>query len=257
MSTADWESEFYPVTAGVAEAAAPRNDLGAVSLLDHCLQKWRGLLPVNLKKHDLTAQDMVMAVGGDSCALCVRFRTVGFGDMCSGCPLVEARGVQCFRPDAQNKISPYDQWLATRDPRPMLWLLLRARVMVDRRRGGNSFADGGKGLADGRTVAVPQGLLMELLEATEVVRSEAVSEAKTLTRYPFIVTARTACEAVAKFQVVAASAAEAEAQVFEKLNGPDGVRPLALPGTTFESHGRPVITRVEPVTPAAADKGKS
>lgn len=251
----DWEAEFYPLTAAYAEGSASKSDRGVLALLDHSLQKWRGLLSVNLKKHNRLADDM--PTGGSTCALCVRFRKPSFPYECEGCPLVLVRGVSCFQP-RREAISPYEQWTATRDPRPMLRLLLRARCLVERRVCEASEA-GDFTLADGRTVGVPQGLLMELLDATEEVEpvARAASEAKPATRYPFTVTVQTACEAVTKIQVFAVSAAEAESLVLAQLRGPDCVKPHRLPGTTFEGYGLSVITRVEPGSPRAVTGDKA
>jgi len=122
MSMASWRREFYPIT---ATSAARKGDTAA---LDHSIQKWRGLQPDALTRHEVTPMDVERAIGIDaeSCALCVRhISSESFGD-CAGCPLYEARGrVRCDRERSVESVSPWHSWENNGDPAPMLaWLLL-------------------------------------------------------------------------------------------------------------------------------------
>jgi hypothetical protein len=73
MSLETWKAEFYAVNAGKVDAK------DAVS---HSLQKWTGLRPENLKKHDVLVDggsvsdsDDVLLVDAATCALCYLYRS--------------------------------------------------------------------------------------------------------------------------------------------------------------------------------------
>lgn len=104
MSINTWKQEFYPTPAKALK------DAPLEEALDHCIQKWVGLRPTNLTKHNLVATQLGgsvrpvtgvvehMVASATYCALCVKFYKNG----CNGCPL--------------NKGGPskeegcYDQW---------------------------------------------------------------------------------------------------------------------------------------------------
>lgn len=75
MSIDTWLEEFYPIPAPELPSwIEPITSWGAqFEALNHCIQKWTGFLPENLKKHNVKYFDGVRpAIGSTvrSCALC-------------------------------------------------------------------------------------------------------------------------------------------------------------------------------------------
>jgi hypothetical protein len=111
MSIRSWKKEFYPIT---ARKTLKRN------ALKHSIQKWKGLLPKNLAKHDLKAPPI--EITADTCALCHHSQ-----DGCADCQLFKIRGrVSCCNEIfGDEKLAPHEIWITTADPHPMLaWMLL-------------------------------------------------------------------------------------------------------------------------------------
>lgn len=130
MSLKSWKQEFYPITA--SEAADTLDLVGAVK---HAIQKWTGLRKENLDKHECRQNDRnkfrVMykrsrfQVDTESCSLCQMFLDRNFN--CNGCPLFESRGeIRCDGEMAKERNSPYNEWLDTGNPAPMLRALRKA-----------------------------------------------------------------------------------------------------------------------------------
>lgn len=107
MSLETWKTEFYPIEA---------KDVPAEQAIAHSLQKWEGLLPENIKKHEVQSTGWKVfdsekaesiTIGAETCALCATFTTkdprpyldpAGNEDTtnCGDCPLMEYNdGIQC------------------------------------------------------------------------------------------------------------------------------------------------------------------
>lgn len=104
MSLRSWMKEFYPVPANKVR--------GKVAAIKHSIQKWQGLSPAALKRHDIVRVDCELFdddehrfdIDSSTCALCQVTNTD-----CEDCPLYLVRGgVSCCfrRPD--EGVSPYD-----------------------------------------------------------------------------------------------------------------------------------------------------
>jgi hypothetical protein len=90
MSFSSWKAEFYPIP---VEATTPDQ------AIEHSLQKWRGSLPENLKKHEVDFEDKTLYDGlmaedllfdSRSCALCFHYIRTG----CESCPIGEYKIAQ-------------------------------------------------------------------------------------------------------------------------------------------------------------------
>lgn len=135
MTVKTWIEEFYPksILATTPDEA-----------VQHSLTKWQGLLPKNLRKHnvrvstygyvvgiDLDDQMDSLVINGDTCALCHHFLNNGRDevDLCEPCPLYKARGdVGCDRERDDEETAP---WYAFRseepnNPKPMIFWLEKA-----------------------------------------------------------------------------------------------------------------------------------
>ena len=126
MSCSTWLSEFYPIPASKAIGSE-------LEALDHCILKWRGALPPNLKRHRVTlrrvsgglAPKIIGKDGGHglffstrTCALCLVSGELRV--CCSCCPAVGC-------------LLAYRTFCDTGDPRPMLDHLRKARRQLVRR----------------------------------------------------------------------------------------------------------------------------
>lgn len=110
MSMKSWMEEFYPVEADeVSEADA----------LEHSHRKWTGLLPENLKKHDVAPEEFYRSlalsdgehtflIDSSTCALCRVHKL-----KCLRCPLINCR-------------TEFVAWAETYDPVPMIDLIEQA-----------------------------------------------------------------------------------------------------------------------------------
>jgi hypothetical protein len=112
MSKQSWLKEFYPIAAEKTSKA---------TALNHCIRKWTGLLPENLKKHNL--EQPPIEVSCYTCALCAHYESY---DDCYNCPLQEVHDwCRCDYPSSIERMSPWKAYCEYRDPKPMLaWLLL-------------------------------------------------------------------------------------------------------------------------------------
>jgi len=122
MSLESWKQEFYPVEA---------RDVLKASAIEHSLQKWKGLRPENLQKHNLSAFAMMdhQFVSGASCALCTHYLEPAHQDIprCTECPLYKLRGgYPCDVETPSEILSPYSAWTDDSDPEPMIALLEQA-----------------------------------------------------------------------------------------------------------------------------------
>ena len=135
MSLESWKTEFYPIS---ASDIATRQGITNVDLTIHALRKWIGMLPTNLKKHDLR-QDLCtlhddensdrFKLDSNSCSLCqLHLSSAG----CYTCPLAKVRGVvRCDNRTREevntNVMSPWDRGISPNpDPVPMINYLLQA-----------------------------------------------------------------------------------------------------------------------------------
>ena len=127
-----WIKEFYPVPA--SEVFEP-NEMNCAL---HTYQKWCGILPSNLEKHnvveffwnsyiDKDTREHVITCSASSCALCVYHRISRTGDIeCSDCILKEVVGLPCaqsvdgvFFPIE----TPWYAYVKTRSPDKMILAL--------------------------------------------------------------------------------------------------------------------------------------
>ena len=125
MSLRTWKREFYPYDKGFGKFDAdtrPRNDPATD------IQKWKGFLPENLKKHNVVYEredsfELVdveakseefpesFAANTESCSLCLVFFTY----QCEGCPLLDPDGDSCCSTDRG-----FDDYIKTKDPTLMI-----------------------------------------------------------------------------------------------------------------------------------------
>ncbi len=134
MSIKTWKEEFYKVDA---------NDVDDKDALDHSISKWTGLLPENLKKHDveLFTRVSTILVGDNSfdpdniiidarsCALCVHHLMPG-QKPCMGCPIWKFRSSRCDKSDLNDYdgLSEWEEFSINLDPVPMLSLLTQVKA---------------------------------------------------------------------------------------------------------------------------------
>jgi hypothetical protein len=137
MSLKTWKAEFYP---------KPAHETTKEEAVAHSLQKWIGLRPENLARHNVLVDgdkcvvpvddedDDWVNINGETCALCHHNHENdeddegGWDNDCGTCPLKVARGgVTCdneIRGDEPD--SPWHHYSTTRDPEPMIFWLQKA-----------------------------------------------------------------------------------------------------------------------------------
>jgi len=108
MSFETWKEEFYPVP--VEEL--PYN-LTDEELILHSLKKWTGVLPENLKKHEVRYKhhtitptknlEQYLTFDTDTCSLCRSYYPKNYAHPCNFnritlCPIVRATGKTCGYP---------------------------------------------------------------------------------------------------------------------------------------------------------------
>lgn len=141
MSLETWKQEFYPVS---AEEAV----VDAITAVDHSIKKWEGLRPNTLANHQICTSasnrrigeftslhdiDSHFIIAAETCALCVlnEYRCDGKYYGCDMCPIVEVTGRPCdgsfYDDDDEEDVSPWNIWLLTADPEPMIALLYQTR----------------------------------------------------------------------------------------------------------------------------------
>lgn len=128
MSLRSWLATYLPTPAD-----HPDNTASAVAALRHSLHKWTGLRPEVLKSYGIVKQSrtvirdsdgFIFSVTGSSCSLCQFSRNrdiLLFPIECSRCPIASPRDEELFTCDSDD--SPYEHWLCTGDPEPMIQLL--------------------------------------------------------------------------------------------------------------------------------------
>jgi len=129
MSIKTWKKEFYP-----SAALCPKTIKGRIK---HSLRKWLGLLPKNLKKHNLkqvgwslvskkcNEMEHNFIVDGKTCSLC---RKNSIKNNCKNCIFTLNIG-RCDEPHGRLP-SLYSTWVVRHNPEPMikaLWLLLKMK----------------------------------------------------------------------------------------------------------------------------------
>ena len=112
----------------------------------HSLTKWIGLLPKNLKKHELrrysndigkykfsdfaSAKNFrVFRVDSSTCSLCNKYydRSAPYHDECHACPLAIVRGdISCTQLRSEEAITPYQYFTEKGDPKLMIHWLRKA-----------------------------------------------------------------------------------------------------------------------------------
>lgn len=104
MSLRTWKSEFLPIT---ARRAAER--YGPIKCIEHSLQKWKGALPENTKKHgveygafpysitETADKSKEIEFDSETCALCEKFfDSVEYMNECDACPIVVSGNHSCM-----------------------------------------------------------------------------------------------------------------------------------------------------------------
>lgn len=126
MSIESWKAEFY---------SEPADEVPELLALAHSLKKWEGLREANLARHDLArclkdllgANSRTFTVNGKTCALCHLYMDVcANDDACAECPLRKVRGRPCDLSRRPTESSPYEAYLFSGDPEPMIRLIKRA-----------------------------------------------------------------------------------------------------------------------------------
>lgn len=127
MSYKTWKAEFYPVEAV---------DYPEDQAIEHSLQKWTGLLPENLRKHDIILDGRYVGEYTDYELLCVNFAAGEYDDEgncvvreCERCPLSQYLGRPCDESDN----SPYKKFIDDGNPIPMIDALKAAKEKQDGR----------------------------------------------------------------------------------------------------------------------------
>lgn len=122
MSLQSWKEEFYK--------KEPKKKMSKKEAVFHSLTKWNGLLPKNMKKHELIiggfgicdSDGNTLYIGSGSCSLCVKYRNLNYEnpeDGCSSCPIVATTGKTCF----SGNDSAWMQWIDYDNPQKMIDLL--------------------------------------------------------------------------------------------------------------------------------------
>lgn len=137
MSLATWKEEFYSTPASEVD----KSDEAA--LIAHSLRKWRGLTKENLEKHDVHFDDChiiesdyeeIFAVDSGSCSLChAYYAKTEVESVCEQCPLYKISGSRCDR----LKESPYNVFVDTGNPQPMIALLELAMDRLNQTKGNH------------------------------------------------------------------------------------------------------------------------
>lgn len=136
MSLQTWKEEFYPIPADKVEEK---------DAVQHSLTKWKGLLPENLKKHevfrielcssptivdqytDISEISVGLPVTSKSCSLCELYFATKAAPGCTHCPIKVSSGESC------NK--EYWTYREEGNPTPMIELL--ERTLLHSQKGNN------------------------------------------------------------------------------------------------------------------------
>jgi len=128
MSLSSWKKEFYPVPATKSKSFE-------LQAAEHSLLKWTGLLPKNLKKHELTidfwgdlqGKTGSFKINASTCALCQR-HVLRRNLLCGTC-IINEKFIQCDHPD-----SAYRRWRDDRNPKPMINVLKKCVKILKERK---------------------------------------------------------------------------------------------------------------------------
>lgn len=124
MSIETWKKEFYPVSA--------TSRMSKKAAIEHSIKKWEGLLPENLKKHevvinqygDIHDDEINFEICDGSCALCQKY----WAEYCAKCPLYKKLGFEC----GKGEIEDGDGWTYYMDEgSPELMLKNLRSLLVD------------------------------------------------------------------------------------------------------------------------------
>lgn len=119
MSLKEWKEKYYPIT---AEEIANTKGVGPIKLIQHSLQKWKGLRLQEMGKYDLLATEKFihchgtlknLSISNISCSLCQKYLSII--PPCNKCPIYKTNKRECF--------VEFDLWIKERDPEPMIKLL--------------------------------------------------------------------------------------------------------------------------------------
>ena len=135
MSLQTWKAEFYPQSAAETLALKIDDTERTELALAHSIQKWRGLTPAALARHQLkvvdgdlfpsNGADETFGIDAESCALCMAFPG------CKDCPLYGSRdNVSCDSTTAEEAHSPFFMFSVDSDPQPMIDALEKARQWI-------------------------------------------------------------------------------------------------------------------------------
>lgn len=143
MSVESWNEEFYPISAkdlvNDEKLSHIHPDEVAIKCAEHSLQKWKGLLPVNLTKHNVTRNDKgFISICSNSCALCEEYfnyqdKHTDYQSECIDCPLFQYLGQRCDI-DTDKTSSPYLKFIERHNPKPMIKALKGALKMLKERK---------------------------------------------------------------------------------------------------------------------------
>lgn len=124
MSIKTWKKEFYPKSA--------TSRMSKKAAIEHSIKKWEGLLPDNLKKHDVIFDrygnvhdyEIKFEISDQSCALCQKY----MHKCCAKCPLYEKLGFEC----GKGEIEAGDGWVSyMEEGSPELMLKNLRSLLVD------------------------------------------------------------------------------------------------------------------------------
>ena len=158
MSFKSWREEFYPQTAESIVRSVKGARYEEEIIVEHSLQKWTGLRPENLKKHNVIYSGdggyyengvrskynrvqysaNIVPINDESCSLCeAYFKSSNgvYGNLhsCRACPLYQARGrVACYSDTDRNNgdEAPYHVFTSTDNPEPMIKWLEKTLIYV-------------------------------------------------------------------------------------------------------------------------------
>lgn len=144
MSRETWIDEFYALGPNRTPSTPDLAELSPVDNVKHALRKWRGLRKKNLERHGVYMLGTALRFPGDfedfffidadTCSCCAKW----YHDSCTVCPLLRySRGWSEARPCFRfvEGSNPYMAFVQTKDPQPMIILLVKALAKVRRRKG--------------------------------------------------------------------------------------------------------------------------
>lgn len=129
MSLESWKAEYYQLDADVPEV-----QVDDITRTRHSLQKWIGLRPDNLKRHNLRkgCRSIIeplaansLAIESETCALCVAHCINKQDNRCESCPLYAQRNntycdSRTNEEHENDNRSPYHTFTVDGNPEPMI-----------------------------------------------------------------------------------------------------------------------------------------